>query len=71
MGLYKKGKNWYIDYYYPPGRAGKRIREMVGPDKDGARILLGERLKDIRQGRNPELRRIDPKPLPGLMRKTF
>ena len=30
MGLYKKGKSWYIDYYYPPGRAGKRVRKMVG-----------------------------------------
>src|SRR5258706_6283187 len=62
MGLYKRGRTWYIDYYFPPGRAGKRIRELVGPDKEEARILLGERLKDIRQGRNPELRRIAPKP---------
>ena len=29
--------------------------------KDEARILLSERLKDIRQGRNPELRQIKPK----------
>ena len=60
MSLYKKGKNWYIDYYYPPGRAGKRIREKIGPVKDEARIMLSERLKDIRQGRNPELRQIKP-----------
>ena len=62
MGLYKKGKNWYIDYYYPPGRAGKRIREKIGPVKDEARIILSERLQDIRQGRNPALRQIKPKP---------
>ncbi len=37
MGLHKKGQNWYIDYY-PPCRAGKRIREMVGPVRDEARI---------------------------------
>lgn len=30
MGLYKRGKTWYIDYYYPPGRDGKRIREKIG-----------------------------------------
>ena len=56
MGLYKRGKTWWIDYYYPPGRGGKRIRERVGPDKDEARIELAARLRDIRQGRNPELR---------------
>jgi len=60
MGLYKRGKTWYIDYYYPPGRAGERIREKVGPEKDEARILLAERLSDIRQGRNPALRQIKP-----------
>ena len=58
MSLYKRGKIWCIDYRYPPGRDGKRIREPVGPDKNEARIVLAERLKDIRQGRNPELRRI-------------
>ncbi len=61
MGLYKKGKNWFIDYRYPPGRAGKRIREKVGPVKDEARILLAERLQDIRMGRNPVLRIIKPR----------
>src|ERR1700752_4693128 len=62
MALYKRGKVWFIDYYYPPGRGGKRIREKVGPSKDEAQIVLSERLKDIRQGRNPEIRRIAPKP---------
>jgi len=62
MGLYKRGRIWCIDYYYPPGRSGKRIRERVGPVKDEARILLAKRLEDIRLGRNPELRRIAPKP---------
>ena len=33
MALYKKSKNWYIEYRYPPNRAGKRIRERVGPNK--------------------------------------
>ena len=60
MGLYERQKTWYIDYYYPPGRGGKRIREKVGPAKDEARILLAQRLQDIRQGRNPALRQIKP-----------
>ena len=36
MGLYKRGKVWWIDYF-PPGKQGKRIRESVGPVKDEAR----------------------------------
>jgi len=69
MALYKRGKNWYIDYYYPPGRGGKRIREKVGPEKDEARILLAERLQDIRQGRNPALRQIKPKPFDEMVKE--
>src|SRR2546425_8480831 len=62
MGLFKHGRSWWIDYYYPPGRNGTRHRERVGPSKDEARILLAKRLEDIRQGRDPALRRIAPKP---------
>ena len=58
MGLYKRGKTWWIDYY----NGTKRVRENVGSVKDDARIILSERLKDIRQGRDPELRRIKAKP---------
>lgn len=75
MGIYrrgpkgKKGGTWYIDYRWPPGRTGKRIRECVGPEKDEAKILLAERLKDIRQGRNPELRTIKPKPFADMVKE--
>ena len=63
MAIYKKGKNWYIDYRFPPGRQGKRIREKIGPvTKDEATIVLSTRLRDILEGKNPELRRIKPKP---------
>ena len=46
MGLYRRGKVWWIDYYYPPGRDGKRIREKVGK-KDDARIV---RVSDVSLG---------------------
>ena len=69
MGLIKKGKNWYIDYRYPPGRQGKRIRERIGPDKDEAMIVLSTRLKDMRVGRNPELRRITPRPFEAVVKE--
>jgi integrase len=67
MSLYKRADVWYIDYYYPPGRGGRRIRERVGPKKAEAQILLAERLQDIRQGRNPALREIRPKPFDGMV----
>jgi len=51
MALWKRGKSWQIDYNHN----GRRIRESAGPDKEEARILLAERLKDIRQGRDPTL----------------
>ncbi|HEY3175776.1 MAG TPA: site-specific integrase [Candidatus Polarisedimenticolia bacterium] len=57
--IFKRGKNYFMDYRNPPGRAGKRIREKIGPvTKDEATIVLSTRLKDIQEGKNPELRRI-------------
>lgn len=55
MGLYKRGGSWWIDYRVN----GKRVREAVGT-KEEAETLLGERRQDIRQGRDPGLRRIKP-----------
>jgi len=39
MGIYKKGNNWYVDYYLK----GRRKRKMVGPSKK----LAEQVLKDI------------------------
>jgi integrase len=69
MAVYKRGKTWWIDYYYPPGREGKRIRERVGPSKDEANIVHAERLKDIRMGRNPELRIIKPRAFDAVVKE--
>ena len=70
MGLVKKGKNWFIDYRFPPGRQGKRIREKIGPvTKDEATIVLSTRLKDILVGKNPELRRIKPRPFDAVVKE--
>jgi integrase len=57
MGLIKRGRQYYVDYYH----AGRRIRDSAG-SRDEARIILAERLQDIRQGRDPGLRKIKPKP---------
>ncbi len=39
MGVFKKGKNWYIDYYVH----GRRKREKVGPNKRQALVVLQKR----------------------------
>ncbi|MFZ6016426.1 MAG: tyrosine-type recombinase/integrase [Nitrospirota bacterium] len=39
MGIYQKGKNWYIDYYFK----GRRKRKKVGPSKK----LAEQVLKDV------------------------
>jgi len=39
MGVFKKGKNWYIDYYVQ----GRRKREKIGPSKRQALIVLQKR----------------------------
>jgi len=48
MGVYKKGKNWYIDYYLPNG---KRKREKIGPNKKQAQLVLNKRKVEIVEGK--------------------
>lgn len=47
MGRYKKGKNWYIDYYY----RGIRKREMIGPNRQQAETVLAKRKVEIAENR--------------------
>ena len=43
MGIFKKGKSWYIDYYIQ----GRRKREKIGPSKAQARVVLEKRKVQI------------------------
>ncbi len=47
MGVYKKSRNWYIDFY----ANGQRKREMVGPSKKEAELVLGKRKAEVRENR--------------------
>jgi hypothetical protein len=47
MGVFKKNKSWYIDFYY----GNRRIREKVGTSKGEAKGALTIRLAQIAQGR--------------------
>jgi hypothetical protein len=52
MGVFVKGKRWYIDYYLPDGR---RKREVVGPvdkiTRSMAEKALKARIGEIVQGK--------------------
>jgi integrase len=58
--IVKRGKDYWIDYRYPPTREGKRYRQKVGPSKAEAQIKLSEKLKDIRHGLDPAIREVKP-----------
>ncbi len=47
MGVFKKGKKWFIDYYVQ----GKRKRESIGPSKELAQIVLKKRKVQIAENR--------------------
>jgi len=54
MGVYKKGKNWYIDYYLPNG---KRKREKIGTNKKQAELVLNKRKVEIAEGKFLDVKR--------------
>jgi integrase len=58
MGVYKRGENYYILYYYD----GRRIREKVGPDYDEALDAFYSRKGDIVKGKF-DLHKVKPSPL--------
>ena len=47
MAIFKKGNNWYIDYYVQ----GRRKREKIGPNKAQARVVLQKRKVEIAEGK--------------------
>src|SRR3989338_2657558 len=47
MGVFPKGKNWYIDYRFK----GRRIREMVGSSKTLAQAVLQKRKVEIAENK--------------------
>ena len=53
MGVFKKGKSWYIDYYV----LGRRKREKVGPNKVQARVVLQKRKVQIAERKFLDVRR--------------
>lgn len=63
MGVYQKGKNWYIDYWLP-GR--KRRREKVGESRKLAELALKKRKLQI-----AEKKFLDIEPVKKVKLRTF
>ena len=53
MGIFKKGNNWFIDYYVN----GRRKRESVGPSKELAQIVLKKRKVQIAENKFLDVRK--------------
>jgi len=47
MGVFKKGKDWWIDYYV----SGRRKREKIGPNRRLADTVLQKRKVEIAEGK--------------------
>ncbi len=54
MGVFKKGKNWYIDYYV----RGRRRREKIGPNKRQAELVLQKRTVQIAEDKFFDIKRV-------------
>lgn len=53
MGVFKKGKNWYIDYYIK----GRRKREKSGPSRRQAELVFQKRRVQIAEEKFFEIKR--------------
>jgi len=53
MGIYKKGQNWYIDFYVN----GRRKREKVGINKKLAEAVLAKRKVQVVEGKFFDIKR--------------
>ena len=52
MGVYKKGDNYYIDYYAD----NRRKREKIGPSKKLAETILRKRRVEVAEGKHLDVR---------------
>ena len=53
MAVFKKGNNWFIDYYIE----GRRKRECIGPSKELAQAVLTKRKVQVRENRFLDVKR--------------
>lgn len=57
MGVYQRGKNWYIDFTFK----GQRIRESIGPSRKGAEKVIAKKKAEIAENKFLDVRKeLDP-----------
>jgi integrase len=58
MSIYKRGNNWYIDFFFK----GQRIRESIGPSRKGAETVIAKRKAEIAENKFLDKRK-EPDPI--------
>ena len=56
MGIFKKGKSWYIDYY---DQHRRRRREKIGPNKRQAELVLQKRKVQVAENKFLDIKRTE------------
>jgi integrase len=58
MSVYKRGKNWYIDFWFH----GQRIREMIGPSRRDAEKIIAKKKTEVIENKYLDIRK-EPEPI--------
>jgi len=58
MGIYQRGDNWYVDFYFH----GQRVREMIGPSRKGAEKIISKKKAEIAENKFLDIRK-EPDPV--------
>ena len=58
MGVYLRGKSWYIDFWFK----GQRIRESIGPSRKNAEKVIAKKKTEIVENRFLDIRK-EPAPV--------
>lgn len=58
MAIYKRGKNWYVDFTFH----GERVREMIGPSRKTAQVTIAKRKAEIAENKFLDVRK-EPDPV--------
>jgi integrase len=58
MSVYKRGKNWYVDFVFK----GQRVRESIGPSKKTAEKIISKKKAEIAENKYLDIRK-EPDPV--------
>ena len=58
MGIYQRGKNWYVDFTFK----GQRVRESIGPSRKSAKKVISKKKTEIAENKYLDKRK-EPDPI--------